>query len=103
MWLRHFGADHDFLSWSALFLCANAHFLLNIIMASRIIIREIFQDHCETFAKEYPGDMIHPVVHDVLFRSAAQTISDWLYEQNHFRNFKAGMICGLHTFGRDSK
>lgn len=40
---------------------------------------------------------------DVLFRSAAQTISDWLYEQNHCRNFKAGMICGLHTFGRDLK
>ena len=40
---------------------------------------------------------------DVLFQSAAQTISDWLYEQNHSRNFKAGMICGLHTFGRDLK
>lgn len=40
---------------------------------------------------------------DVLFRSAAQTISDWLYEQNHSRNFKAGMIYGLHTFGRDLK
>ena len=40
---------------------------------------------------------------NVLFRSAAQTISDWLYEQNHSRLFKAGMICGLHTFGRDLK
>ncbi|MCI8647864.1 MAG: transposase [Firmicutes bacterium] len=40
---------------------------------------------------------------NVLFRSAAQTISDWLYEQNHSRNFKAGMIAGLHTFGRDLK
>lgn len=40
---------------------------------------------------------------NILFQSAAQTISDWLYSQNHSRHFKAGMICGLHTFGRDLK
>ena len=28
MWLRHFGADHDFLSRSALFLCTDVPFLL---------------------------------------------------------------------------
>lgn len=37
------------------------------------------------------------------FPSGAQTISDWLYEQNHSRNLQAGMIAGLHTFGRDLK
>ena len=40
---------------------------------------------------------------NVLFRSAAQVISDWLYERNHSLALKAGMICGLHTFGRDLK
>lgn len=39
----------------------------------------------------------------VLFRSAAQVISDWLYSQNHKEHFTAGMIIGLHTFGRDLK
>ena len=32
-------------------------------MESKITIREIFQDHWETFTKEYPDDMIRPVVH----------------------------------------
>lgn len=32
-------------------------------MESKITILEIFQDHWETFTKEYPGDMIRPVVH----------------------------------------
>ena len=40
---------------------------------------------------------------DILFKSAAQTISDWLYEMNHSRNFTSGMVCALHTFGRDLK
>lgn len=40
---------------------------------------------------------------DILFKSAAQTISDWLYEMNHSRNFTSGMVCTLHTFGRDLK
>lgn len=39
----------------------------------------------------------------VLFRSSAQVISDWLYNQNHKENFTAGMVVGLHTFGRDLK
>ena len=40
---------------------------------------------------------------NILFKTAAQVISDWLYERNHSLNLKAGMICGLHTFGRDLK
>lgn len=40
---------------------------------------------------------------DILFKSAAQVISSHLYEQNHTRNLTAGMVCGLHTFGRDLK
>ena len=39
----------------------------------------------------------------VLFRSAAQVISDWLYNQNHKEHFSAGMVVSLHTFGRDLK
>lgn len=39
----------------------------------------------------------------VLFRSAAQVIQDWLYNQNHSEKFSAGMIVSLHTFGRDLK
>ncbi|MBQ7246075.1 MAG: transposase [Firmicutes bacterium] len=40
---------------------------------------------------------------NVLFRSSAQVISDWLYNQNHKEKFTAGMVVGLHTFGRDLK
>lgn len=40
---------------------------------------------------------------NILFQSAAQTISDWLINMNKSRQFKAGMVCGLHTFGRDLK
>lgn len=40
---------------------------------------------------------------DVLFKSAADVISSHLYEQNKTRKFTAGMVCGIHTFGRDLK
>lgn len=39
----------------------------------------------------------------VLFRSAAQVIQDWLYNQNHSEQFSSGMVVALHTFGRDLK
>lgn len=39
----------------------------------------------------------------VLFRSAAQVIQDWLYDQNHSEQFSAGMVVAMHTFGRDLK
>ena len=40
---------------------------------------------------------------NILFQSAAQTISDWSYSLNKKENFKTGMVVGLHTFGRDLK
>lgn len=40
---------------------------------------------------------------NVLFRSAAQVIHDWAYSQNHREQFQFGMVCVLHTFGRDLK
>lgn len=40
---------------------------------------------------------------NVLFRSAAQVISDWLFSLNHKERLTAGMVCCLHTFGRDLK
>lgn len=39
----------------------------------------------------------------VLFRSSAQVIHDWLLKQNKKEQFTAGMVVGLHTFGRDLK
>lgn len=39
----------------------------------------------------------------LLFQSAAQIISAWLTGRNKSRQFKTGMVCGLHTFGRDLK
>lgn len=39
----------------------------------------------------------------VLFRSAAQVISDWLLTLNKKEQFTAGMVVALHTFGRDLK
>ena len=39
----------------------------------------------------------------LLFKSAAQTISAWIINMNKSRQFKTGMVCGLHTFGRDLK
>lgn len=39
----------------------------------------------------------------LLFQSAAQTFSAWLTNMNKSRKFKTGMVCGLHTFGRDLK
>lgn len=40
---------------------------------------------------------------NILFQSAAQTIADWSYNQNKSKGFRFGMVCGLHTFGRDLK
>jgi len=39
----------------------------------------------------------------ILFQSAADTISEWLLEQNKSQEFKTGMVLTLHTFGRDLK
>ena len=39
----------------------------------------------------------------VLFRSAAQVIQDWALAQNKKEQFQFGMVCVLHTFGRDLK
>lgn len=40
---------------------------------------------------------------NILFQSAAQTISDWSFNQNKSKDFRFGMVLGLHTFGRDLK
>lgn len=40
---------------------------------------------------------------DVLFRTSAQVISDWSHSLNKKEQFTHGMVCGLHTFGRDLK
>ena len=39
----------------------------------------------------------------LLFKSAAQTVLDWFSSLNKSQNFKPGIICALHTFGRDLK
>ena len=39
----------------------------------------------------------------VLFRSAAQVIQEWALAQNKKEQFQFGMVCVLHTFGRDLK
>lgn len=39
----------------------------------------------------------------VLFQTSAQVISDWSHSLNKKELFEHGMICGLHTFGRDLK
>ena len=38
---------------------------------------------------------------NVLFRSAAQVIHDWALSLNKKEQFQFGMVCVLHTFGRD--
>ena len=38
-----------------------------------------------------------------LFEAASQTILSWFYELNKSQNFKPGIMCTLHTFGRDLK
>ena len=40
---------------------------------------------------------------NVLFKSASQTFLDWFYSLNKSQYFKPGIICALHTFGRDLK
>ena len=40
---------------------------------------------------------------NVLFQSAADTISQWLLSRNKSQQLKCGMILTLHTFGRDLK
>lgn len=40
---------------------------------------------------------------NILFQSAADTISQWLLNQNKSEHFTTGMISTLHTFGRDLK
>lgn len=40
---------------------------------------------------------------NVLFRSAAQVIHDWAISLNQKEQFQFGMVCVLHTFGRDLK
>ena len=38
-----------------------------------------------------------------LFYSASETILSWFYERNKSESFTPGMMCTLHTFGRDLK
>lgn len=38
-----------------------------------------------------------------LFDAASRTILSWFYDLNKSQNFKPGIICTLHTFGRDLK
>ena len=38
-----------------------------------------------------------------LFESASNTILSWFYERNKSQNFTPGVMCTLHTFGRDLK
>lgn len=40
---------------------------------------------------------------NILFQSAAQVISDWLHSLNRKEQLTAGIVCCLHTFGRDLK
>lgn len=40
---------------------------------------------------------------NVLFRSASQVIHDWALSLNKKEQFQFGMVCVLHTFGRDLK
>ena len=40
---------------------------------------------------------------DGLFESASNAILSWFYELNKFQNFTPGIMCTLHTFGRDLK
>ena len=38
-----------------------------------------------------------------LFSAASQAILSWFYELNKSQNFTPGIMCSLHTFGRDLK
>lgn len=38
-----------------------------------------------------------------LFESASKTILSWFYDLNKSQNFTPGIMCTLHTFGRDLK
>lgn len=40
---------------------------------------------------------------NILFKSAAQVIHDWAFSLNKTERFQFGMVCVLHTFGRDLK
>lgn len=40
---------------------------------------------------------------DGLFLSASETVLSWFYELNKSQNFTPGIMCTLHTFGRDLK
>ena len=40
---------------------------------------------------------------NILFQSAAHTISEWLLSKNKKEQFKTGLAATLHTFGRDLK
>ena len=38
-----------------------------------------------------------------LFEAASQAVLSWFYELNNSQNFTPGIMCTLHTFGRDLK
>ena len=40
---------------------------------------------------------------NILFKSASQTVLDWFASQSKSQNFKPGIVCALHTFGRHLK
>ena len=40
---------------------------------------------------------------DGLFDAASQAVLSWFHELNKSQNFKPGIMCTLHTFGRDLK
>ena len=40
---------------------------------------------------------------NLLFDAASQTVLSWFHDLNKSQDFKPGIICALHTFGRDLK
>jgi hypothetical protein len=40
---------------------------------------------------------------NLLFDAASETVLSWFHDLNKSQNYKPGMICILHTFGRDMK
>jgi hypothetical protein len=70
---------------SKLINCNHRHIVFTIAKELRIYFRQ------------------HRRLLNLLFRSAASTVSQWLINQNKSQRLTCGMISTLHTFGRDLK
>lgn len=73
-----------------------------------MFLRKLFVANIDILFLLSPNNFVYIFLEDRdlvngLFESASETILSWFHDMNKSRNFTPGIMCTLHTFGRDLK